>query len=510
MKNQNNELKNMMSNELKNIMSSFFQMHSPSGSGSLPSNTIDNPRGDLKAITTQSGVSYDGPTILTTSSPLPKEVEREPEATKDNFASTFKSLFSNKEKLFELANTPLNENFLAVLLKKLPEKLRDPDRFLILCDFYGLKSCMALADLGASMTLELATRTVAYPIGIAEDVCVRVGKFIFPADFVVVDYDVDPRVPLILGRPFLRTARALVDVYGEELILRDSDEKLIFHVDSTSKHPPKHDNKSINMINFINITCEDRFPEVLKLKKSNHPSSNSTTPLSDSLPCLTLFETSDFILEEFDDELALLDPFPPGIELKLIKSSIDDSPPLDVLGGNSVTFSNPLSDSNDDFTSSNGESLPEEDVLEENFKIYSNPLFEFDEEYISTDVNPLFNECFDPGGDIDEIDTFLDIDISLDFEDDYYNTEGNVIYLECLLTNDTTHNLPPEVFLDHDPRSLKDEPEIDDLKSMVKVFDPEIHEKIISLTSVRLPFEDRHYFPSHLLSESFFLFLPIL
>ncbi|GKD03611.1 reverse transcriptase domain-containing protein [Tanacetum coccineum] len=83
MKNQNNELKNMMSNELKNMMSSFFQMNSPSGSGSLPSNTIANSRGYLKAITTRSGVSYDGHTIPPTSSPLPKEVEREPKVTKD-------------------------------------------------------------------------------------------------------------------------------------------------------------------------------------------------------------------------------------------------------------------------------------------------------------------------------------------------------------------------------------------------------------------------------------------
>nr|GEW04141.1 reverse transcriptase domain-containing protein [Tanacetum cinerariifolium] len=104
----------------------------------------------------------------------------------------------------------------------------------------------------------------------------------FPADFVVIDYNVDPRVPLILRRHFLRTARALVDVHEEELILRDGDEKLIFHADNTSKHPQKHGNESINMINFIDITCEDRFPEV------------------------------DSLLEEFTDELTLLDPFPPG------------------------------------------------------------------------------------------------------------------------------------------------------------------------------------------------------
>ncbi|GKD05697.1 hypothetical protein Tco_1180671, partial [Tanacetum coccineum] len=186
----------------------------------------------------------------------------------------------------------------------------------------------------------------------------------------------------------------------------------------------------------------------------------------------------------------------------------------------SITFSNPLFNTNDDFTSSDDESLLEEDVPEENFKIYSNPLFEFDEEYIFSDINPLYNEvlenieskdsyvsnfdepallitplsdanedeCFDPGDDIDEIDAFLDIDVSKDIKDGYHDSEGDVIYLECFLTNDITHNLPPEVFLDHDPRSLKYEPDNDDLKSIVKVFDPGIHEKIISLTYVRLPF----------------------
>ncbi|GKB35630.1 hypothetical protein Tco_0880572 [Tanacetum coccineum] len=206
---------------------------------------------------------------------------------------------------------------------------------------------------------------------------------------------------------------------------------------------------------------------------------------------------------------------------------------------NSMTLSNHLFDSNDDFISSNDESLDEEDVPEENFKSYSNPLFEFDEKYISNDVNPLFNEvledienkdsyvynldepallvtplsdanedeCFNPGGDIVKIDAFLDIDVSMDIEDGCHDSEGDIIYLECLLTNDTTHNLPHEVFLDHDPRSLKDEPDNDDLKSMVKVFDPGIHEKIISPTYVRLPFEDRHYFS---LTFVIRIFLPYL
>nr|GEW61896.1 reverse transcriptase domain-containing protein [Tanacetum cinerariifolium] len=138
------------------------------------------------------------------------------------FASTFKSLLSNKEKLFELASTPLNENCSAVLLKKLPEKLGDPDKFFILCDFLKLEECFALADLGASinlmplyvwkklsllkltrtrMTLELANRSVAISVGVTEDVFVKVRKFYFLVDFVVVDYNVDTWVPLILGRP---------------------------------------------------------------------------------------------------------------------------------------------------------------------------------------------------------------------------------------------------------------------------------------------------------------------
>ncbi|GKF13438.1 hypothetical protein Tco_0054900 [Tanacetum coccineum] len=145
-----------------------------------------------------------------------------------------------------------------------------------------------------------------------------------------------------------------------------------------------------------------------------------------------------------------------------------------------MTFSNPLFNSNDDFTFSDDESLPGEDVPKENFKIYSNHLFVFDDEYISSGINPLFNEdeCFDPRGDIDEIDAFLDIDVSTDIKDGYHDSEGDIIYLESLFINDTIPNLPPEVFLDHDPKSLNDGPKIDNLK---------IKE------NVRFTFEDRHY-----------------
>ncbi|GJT68285.1 hypothetical protein Tco_1019765 [Tanacetum coccineum] len=205
--------------------------------------------------------------------------------------------------------------------------------------------------------------------------------------------------------------------------------------------------------------------------------------------------------------------------------SYNDFSPINVFDEKTVTFSNPLFDSNDDCTSSDDESLSDEDVPEDNVKIYSNPLFEFDDEYISSDVNPLFDEelenieskesyvsnldetallvtpffdankdeCFDPGGDIDEIDAFLDIVVSTDIVNDYYDSEGDIIYLKSLLIKDTTPNLPPEVFLDHDPRSLKDKLDKEDLKSMVKVFDPDIHKKNFSPTYVSLSFEDCHY-----------------
>ncbi|GJR29102.1 reverse transcriptase domain-containing protein [Tanacetum coccineum] len=461
---QNNAFKNDLTNDIKNTMSSFFQMNTAYSlsPGSLPSNTVANPIGDLKAITTRSGISYDGPQILPPFSPLSKVVERELEVTKDTvqpsteniqplvvqiqapfdepivtpkpkpsipypsrankqklhekddklaskfveifrelhfelsfadallhmpkFALMFKSLLNNKEKLFDLAKTPVNENCSAVILKKLPEKLGDPDKFLIPCDFLELVECLALTDLGASinlmplsiwkklslpelnptqMILELADRSTTSPSGIAEDVFVKVGKFHFPADFVVVDYVVDPRVPLILGRPFLRMARAFIDVYGEELTLRVDDEAITFKIGQTSRYS-YNDVVSINRIDVIDVACEEYAQEVLGFLDSS-TSSNTTQSLDPILytssPSLTPFEEGDFILEEIeacltndsiplgidDDDfdlegdLLLLEkllnddpssPLPPKElhveELKIVKSSIDEPPELEL------------------------------------------------------------------------------------------------------------------------------------------------------------------------------------
>ncbi|GKB89500.1 reverse transcriptase domain-containing protein [Tanacetum coccineum] len=250
-----------------------------------------------------------------------------------------KDLLSDKKKLLGLADTSLTENYSPVLLKKLLEKLGDPGKFLIPCDFPELEKCMALADLGTNinlmplsvwkklmlpklvptrMTLELANRSIAYPTGIAEDVFIQVGKFTFPNDFVVVNYDVDPRVPLILGRPFLRTACALVDVYEKERILRDRDEKLIFHAESTARHPYKHRNESINMINFIDITCEDHFDEMLKIQKTIQCLSGSPTPsdlVVESLSQSAIpYGDSDSLVEETDTLLSHFNDSSPDYE----------------------------------------------------------------------------------------------------------------------------------------------------------------------------------------------------
>ncbi|GJY47436.1 hypothetical protein Tco_0436499 [Tanacetum coccineum] len=173
---------------------------------------------------------------------------------------------------------------------------------------------------------------------------------------------------------------------------------------------------------------------------------------------------------------------------EFIKSSVEDLVPI---LEKFVTFSKPLFNSNDDFNSSDDESLSDKDVPEEDVKINSNLLFEFDDDldeltFLVTPLSDLnVDECLDPGDDIDEIDAFLDF---TDIEDGYHDSEGDIHYLESLLSDNITLSLPPKVFLDHDPRSLSN-----DLKIMVKVFDPGIHEKKISPTYESLTFEDRHY-----------------
>ncbi|GJY71711.1 hypothetical protein Tco_0475414 [Tanacetum coccineum] len=184
-----------------------------------------------------------------------------------------KDLLSDKEKLLGLENTPLTKNCLALLLKKLPKKLRDLGKFLIPCDFPMVEICMALADLGASINLMVLS--IWKKCCIDEDVFIQVGKFTFLADFVVVNYDVNPRFPLILGRPFLRTARALVDDEIPRDLppkeLKDDDLKM---TKSLIEKPSRIDNeifdaeRDILLEKLLNIDSTKDFPP---LELNNDP-----------------------------------------------------------------------------------------------------------------------------------------------------------------------------------------------------------------------------------------------
>nr|GEV52753.1 reverse transcriptase domain-containing protein [Tanacetum cinerariifolium] len=406
-----NEMKNSIhtslsnqTNEIKNMMASLLQINTASTSWtrSLPSNIVANPNGELKAITTRSGLVIDGPTVptppqsinpkvdehveetftdpdlaeytikvphplvqkykplsqieyvvhlrdpLRPNIPYPSRMLKQKQQEKDEvqiqkiwqmfkqlhinitladtlilmpkYQKMLKAFLSNKEKLQELANTPLNENCSAVILKKLPKKLGDPGKFLILCGFSELK-CKSLADLGASinliplyvwkklglpelisthMTLELANRAICTPSRMARDVFVPFGKFTFPADFVIVDYESVHRVPLILGRPFLRAARALIDVHGEEMILVDGNERLTLNMrHDTSSYSNKPQKESINLINVFNNSSEDFLEDLFSNQPSGNPTFSSHSELTssevnndifDSDGCNVLFE----------------------------------------------------------------------------------------------------------------------------------------------------------------------------------------------------------------------------
>nr|GFA64240.1 reverse transcriptase domain-containing protein [Tanacetum cinerariifolium] len=200
------------------------------------------------------------------------------------FAPMFKKLLNNKNKLIELTKTPLNENCSAVVLKKLPEKLGDPGRFLIPCDYFEFDNCLALADLGASinlmplsiwkklklptlndtkMVLELADRTISKPMGVAEDVFVKVG----------------------------------------EIILRHDDQSLTLKC--VDKPSISYNNfQSLNKVDLIDATCEEYSQEVLGFSDvvSNEVSTPHFKPIiSNSSPTLTPFTESDFYLEEIED-----------------------------------------------------------------------------------------------------------------------------------------------------------------------------------------------------------------
>nr|GFC96828.1 reverse transcriptase domain-containing protein [Tanacetum cinerariifolium] len=196
--------------------------------------------------------------------------------------------------------TTMNEHFSAVILNKLPRKLGDPGKFLIPCEFSEMDECLALADLGASINL--------MPFSVWEALSL---PFYFPADFVVVDFEPDPRVPLILGRCFLKTSRAFIDIHKGELTLRIGNEAITYNLDQTVRYTANYNQMSANKIDVIESACDEYSQEVLGFL--NVTDSGMSTPQNDPIvsvtsPTLTLFEDSDFLLfEEADAFLGLED-----------------------------------------------------------------------------------------------------------------------------------------------------------------------------------------------------------
>nr|GEX47169.1 hypothetical protein [Tanacetum cinerariifolium] len=395
--------------DLKNMFGQFIKMNtaSSSGSGTLLSYTVTNPKEDLKGITTRIGDAYQGPTIPTTSS-LPKLVEHEIDVTKDTvpptnngrtkdvqplvvqvetlipnsepvvapviepvaapvsasksnqkpsipypsrlhdqklsdkandqkekffqifedldfnisfadalilmpkFDPTIKSLLTNKDKLFELARTLLNEHCLAVFLKKLPEKLGDPDKFLIPCDFLGMDKCLALADLDVSINL--------MPLSVW-------NKLFLP--------ELTPTLMTLE-----HADRSISPPIGE-LTLRVGKEAVTFNLDQTLRYSANFNDMMANQIDVIDMACEEYSQEVLSF--SDVIASGNTTPyydpvISTSSPTLTPFGDSEFLLEEVDDFLALEDdPTLPEVDhsyydtegdILLLKAFFNDDPSL--------------------------------------------------------------------------------------------------------------------------------------------------------------------------------------
>nr|GEV26985.1 reverse transcriptase domain-containing protein [Tanacetum cinerariifolium] len=367
------EQQNAFQNNFQNMLSGFFKNQS-STSGTLPSNTISNPKGEMKANTIRSGVAYVIPSI-----PTPKKVvEREIEATTDKeqtnfqgstahiqhlvtpilepdvpktlpkpnipypsrlndqnlpekatnqmekffqifqdlhfdisfadalilmpkFAFTILSLLTNKDKLFELAKIPLIKNCSTMLLKKLPEKLEDPGKFLIPCDFLRMDVCHALADLGASINL--------MPFSIWKRISL---PELTPTRMTLKRSSCTP----ILGRSFLRTGHALIDVYGEEITLRVNDEAVNFNLNQTTRYSSTYDDLSINRIDIIDVAREEYAQEILGFS-NNSLGGNLTSTFEPILfyssLSLTPFNGSNFLLEEIEAYL----------KDKLVSSEID-------------------------------------------------------------------------------------------------------------------------------------------------------------------------------------------
>ncbi|GKD85088.1 reverse transcriptase domain-containing protein [Tanacetum coccineum] len=200
-----------------------------------------------------------------------------------NYGKFLKELISNKHKIGQISAAFLSDESSAIIQNKVPPKLGDPGNFLIPCNFNKTFSCNALADLGASinlmpyslyaklsletlkptkMSVRLADRSFQYPVGIAKNMLVEVGKFTFPADFIILEIEEDSKVPLILGRPFLHTADAVIRVKQKLLNLGVGTERMIFNIDSAMKHSYSNDDSCFS-IDVIDEILEEDFDALL-------------------------------------------------------------------------------------------------------------------------------------------------------------------------------------------------------------------------------------------------------
>ncbi|GJT82333.1 reverse transcriptase domain-containing protein [Tanacetum coccineum] len=198
-----------------------------------------------------------------------------------NYGKFLKELISNKHKIKQISAAFLSDESSAMIQNKVPPKLGDPRSFLISCNFNKTFFCNALAELGSSINLmpyslyaklclkptkisvRLAYRSFQYPVGIAENMLVEVGKFTFPTDFVILEMEEDSKVPLILGRPFLHTADAVIRVKQKQLNLGVGTEQMIFNINSTMKHSYSNDDTYFS-IDVIDEILEEDFDALLE------------------------------------------------------------------------------------------------------------------------------------------------------------------------------------------------------------------------------------------------------
>nr|GEX70490.1 reverse transcriptase domain-containing protein [Tanacetum cinerariifolium] len=339
------------------------------------------------------------------------------------------------------------------------------------------------------MTLELANRAICTPDGITRDVFVPVGKFTFPADFVVVDYESDPRVPLILGRLFLRTARALVDVHGKEMILRDEDKRLTLNMKhdtaSYSNHPYR---ESVNLINIFNLSSEDCLEDLVSNKQSGNP----TFLLHNKI-------ASPKVIHEFHDSKGcnfLSEELPDIDSFNDIHSHFDDDP----LSGNTTYSANSLFEEFVDEVAlisyppdydDNCACDIESDIKEIEFLLYQGKDYDFKDsidQSVLTNCDDLFVDptpemftdeqppdySFPPRFDVYP-DDFLEIESDANFDDDSFDSEREKIEEAELLIDPL--DLPCDILSEYDSFNSQDFSRDDVLPSPDnedKVFNPGI------------------------------------